>query len=83
MHTKIQKWGNSLAVRIPKKLTRELSLEEGDRLMLHTDENSLTLEAAPPPIQKHKKEAWRNFVLETDKKKKENVSGNVKKILYG
>ena len=29
MTTKVQKWGNSLAVRLPKRLARGLSLREG------------------------------------------------------
>jgi len=29
MHTKVQKWGNSLAVRIPKALAEEAGLEQG------------------------------------------------------
>lgn len=29
MTTKVQKWGNSLAVRLPKEIAQELSLKEG------------------------------------------------------
>lgn len=39
MVTKAQlaKWGNSLAVRIPKKLADEAKLREGDRLVLEVE----------------------------------------------
>ncbi|HSC18982.1 MAG TPA: AbrB/MazE/SpoVT family DNA-binding domain-containing protein, partial [Rhizomicrobium sp.] len=30
----VAKWGNSLAVRLPKKLVDELGLKEGDKLEL-------------------------------------------------
>lgn len=30
----ISKWGNSLAVRLPKKLCEEMSLQEGDQIKL-------------------------------------------------
>jgi antitoxin MazE len=33
--TRVSKWGNSLAVRIPQGLEREAHLSEGDRLTLN------------------------------------------------
>jgi antitoxin MazE len=30
----ISKWGNSLAVRLPKKLCEEMNLQEGDQIQL-------------------------------------------------
>lgn len=33
----VAKWGNSLAVRLPVDLVRELGLEEGDEIELHAD----------------------------------------------
>jgi antitoxin MazE len=32
--TQVAKWGNSLAVRIPRAIVREIGLAEGDRLSL-------------------------------------------------
>ena len=34
MITKVQKWGNSLAVRIPQAIARDARLVRGDRLSL-------------------------------------------------
>jgi antitoxin MazE len=31
----VAKWGNSLAVRLPASLVRELSIKEGDEVELH------------------------------------------------
>ncbi len=31
-HFKVAKWGNSLAVRLPRKLVKEMGLKEGDQL---------------------------------------------------
>ena len=31
-HFKVAKWGNSLAVRLPRKLVKQLGLKEGDLL---------------------------------------------------
>lgn len=36
----IAKWGNSLAVRLPAQLVRELGLKEGDHIDLRKDEIS-------------------------------------------
>lgn len=33
----VAKWGNSLAVRLPKELVRELGLQEGDQIDLVKD----------------------------------------------
>ena len=33
----VAKWGNSLAVRLPMNLVRELGLKEGDHIDLHAD----------------------------------------------
>jgi len=33
MTTKIQKWGNSLAVRLPKEVARKLTLQEGSEVV--------------------------------------------------
>jgi len=44
MEAKIQKWGNSLAVRIPKTIAQQSELYEGAEVSLKIDKNSnLTL----------------------------------------
>jgi antitoxin MazE len=45
----IAKWGNSLAVRLPAQLVRELGLREGDRVELRPDEGGLALSREPRP----------------------------------
>ena len=70
MTTKIQKWGNSLAVRLPKELASGLSFrdggevrisQEGDALIIRRGKNSkLTLS------ELLKKVDARNTHLETD-----------------
>jgi antitoxin MazE len=45
--TQVSKWGNSLAVRIPKTLAREARLAEGDRLTLDLEtDGSIVLRPA-------------------------------------
>ncbi len=44
MTTKIQKWGNSLAVRIPFAMAKELSFQEGSIVQFSTDGRALILE---------------------------------------
>ncbi len=43
MEQTIQKWGNSLAVRIPKSLARELGLQQGSEVELSSEEGALVL----------------------------------------
>lgn len=37
MHTKIQKWGNSLAVRIPQAFVKEVHVSDGTSVDLSVD----------------------------------------------
>ena len=43
MMTKIQKWGNSLAVRIPKALAEEAGLEQGKPVDLRYEDGELRI----------------------------------------
>ena len=45
----VAKWGNSLAVRLPARLVRELALEEGDRIDLHADGAGYAVRRQPRP----------------------------------
>jgi antitoxin MazE len=49
MKLKIAKWGNSLAVRLPKQLADELSLAPGADVEIEKDGTRLTIETAPGP----------------------------------
>jgi antitoxin MazE len=48
MKTKIAKWGNSLAVRLPKLLAEDLDLTPGREIEIRRDGTQLTLETAAP-----------------------------------
>jgi antitoxin MazE len=41
MHVRVQKWGNSLAVRIPKPLAEDAEVKEGTILNLAVSEGRL------------------------------------------
>lgn len=43
----IARWGNSLAVRLPAGLVRDLGLKEGDRIDLRPDAGALAVRRAP------------------------------------
>ncbi|MBS3151552.1 AbrB/MazE/SpoVT family DNA-binding domain-containing protein [Candidatus Woesearchaeota archaeon] len=43
--TRITKTGNSLAIRIPKKIAKFLSLKEGEEAYIHPDQNKLIIES--------------------------------------
>ena len=48
MEARIQKWGNSLGVRIPIGITKELSLENGSIVDIAENENQIVIK----PIKK-------------------------------
>ena len=39
----VSKWGNSLAVRLPQQLVRQLGLKEGDEITLRVDGDGLAV----------------------------------------
>ncbi len=43
MHTTIQKWGNSLAVRIPKPFVEEIHIESGSEVDLTVDDGKIII----------------------------------------
>jgi antitoxin MazE len=45
----VAKWGNSLAVRLPAKLVRDLGLKEGDEIDLHPDQSGFVVTRQPRP----------------------------------
>ena len=46
MKTSIQRWGNSLAVRIPKSFAAELGVTAGSAVDMHVVEDKLVVERA-------------------------------------
>ena len=49
MRTRVQKWGNSLAVRIPTAFAREAELEQDAAVELLLDNGTITLTRARSP----------------------------------
>lgn len=43
MHSQVQKWGNSLGVRIPKFLARKLNLHSGSQVEVGMDDSNCHL----------------------------------------
>lgn len=43
----VAKWGNSLAVRLPADLVREMGLKEGDQIDLQKVEGAVTVRRQP------------------------------------
>jgi antitoxin MazE len=49
METRVQKWGNSLAVRIPKSFAAEAGLADGTAINITLDNGKLVLTPMPRP----------------------------------
>ena len=81
MATKVQKWGNSLAVRLPKEVIRRLALKEGSDVMVRERNERIIIEPLEEQ-REQRKDAWNKLLLPTGKKK-ENVSEYIDRILYG
>lgn len=47
MRTKIQRWGNSLAVRIPKTFAEEVGLSDDSTIEMRLVKGGLVIEPAP------------------------------------
>ena len=47
MTATIQKWGNSLALRIPQAVAKQIHVQEGDAVTLRVSTAGLTVKAAP------------------------------------
>ena len=52
MTVRVQKWGNSLGVRIPKSIATQSAIREGTELEIRTDEGCVTLEPVRVPTLK-------------------------------
>ena len=47
MTTKIQKWGNSLALRLPKEITEKFDLSEGSQGVLEIEKKQISIKPSP------------------------------------
>jgi antitoxin MazE len=43
MQTSVQKWGNSLAVRIPNEYIKEIKIHQGSPVEIKRDKNKITI----------------------------------------
>ncbi len=50
MTATIQKWGNSLALRIPQAMAKQIQVQEGDAVVLKVGKGGLTVKPAPKPL---------------------------------
>lgn len=50
MRTEVSKWGNSLAVRLPKAVAEELSLEEGTPVEIVAEDRTLVVRPLAPVL---------------------------------
>ena len=49
VETRIKRWGNSLALRIPKPLAKEIGLGEDSRVELSVEDGKLVVRPLPTP----------------------------------
>jgi antitoxin MazE len=49
MITRVQKWGNSLGLRIPKSFAKEALIEAGSLIDLTLEQGKLTVTSLTPP----------------------------------
>lgn len=47
----IQKWGNSLALRIPHAVAKQIQVKEGDPVTLKVGASGLTVKAVPKKLK--------------------------------
>jgi len=50
MRATIQKWGNSLALRIPLAVAKQIQVQEGDPVVLKVGASSLTVRPVPKKL---------------------------------
>ncbi len=51
MNATIQKWGNSLALRIPHAVAKQISVREGDAVTLRVSAAGLTIKPTPKGLR--------------------------------
>lgn len=81
MPTKVQKWGNSLAVRLPREITRGLDLRAGNDVEVRHDRGGIFIKRLDRNGKRARKDDWNIFLI-PGKRKKEHVSDRIDQILY-
>ena len=80
--TKVKKWGNSFAVRIPKELVERLALKEGSGVVVREEREAIIIRRQEPQAGAPGKNDWKRYLIPM-KRKKENISGAIDAIIYG
>lgn len=62
METHIAKWGNSLAIRLPKPVVDALRLKEQEEIMLRVEEETLVITPKSRLRSKYKKFTLENLI---------------------
>ena len=70
MTTKVQKWGNSLAVRLPKKVTEGVGLRQGSPVSIVYGDDSISIKPMLKP-----KETLEQLVRKINKKNRHSEIG--------
>jgi antitoxin MazE len=70
MNTKIQKWGNSLAVRIPNSFAKTVELKEGNEVSLKLVDNKII-------VEKERKKNKYSLKILMSKVTKENIHDEI------
>ena len=63
MRTTVSKWGNSMALRIPKSVLEENKLEEGSQVEIVSKDGKIILK----PQEKKVREGWEQAAMEAHK----------------
>ena len=51
--TQLSKWGNSLGLRLPKSVAREVQLDEGDMVQVTVDNGTIVIRPTRPRYSLH------------------------------
>ena len=73
MHVTVQKWGNSLGVRIPKSFTKDTKIEEGTEVDLSLEKGSIVIK----PLKKNSSLSELLLLVTDDNIHKESNTGDI------
>lgn len=82
MRTKIQKWGNSYAVRLPKQIITHLGLRTGSPVVITEMDETVVVTKITGHDTITTKD-WQSYLLPMKQGRKRNISGRVDEIVYG
>ena len=72
MRTTVSKWGNSMALRIPKSILDENKLHEGSQVKIISKDGKIILE----PQEKKIREGWEQAAMEAHQNKDDELMMN-------